>query len=44
MEYFCEMILNLGQWLRRIHQFKIFLFLALVAILFNMLESFVQYW
>ena len=43
-EYFCEIILNLGQWLRsrrRCH-LKIFLFLTLVAILFRRMKSFVE--
>ena len=34
-EHFCELILNLGQWLRKKCRLKIFLLLAPVAILFN---------
>ena len=39
----CEIILNLGQWFRWGCHSKIFLFLALVAILFSGMELFVQF-
>ena len=41
----CEkLFFNLGQWFRRRRCLKIFLFLALVAILFSTAELFVQFW
>ena len=42
-EHFCEIILNLDQWLRRCH-LKIFLFLDMVAILMDRVKQFVQFW
>ena len=39
-EHFCEIILKSGNWPRRICDLKIFLFLALAAILFSCTEPF----
>ena len=41
-EQFCEIIMNLGQWLRRCH-LKDFLYGALAALLFGGAEPFVQF-
>ena len=41
-EHFCEIILNLNQWLRRCH-LKVFLSRALEAILFSAMELFVYF-
>ena len=42
LEHLCESLMNLNQWFRRCH-LKIFLSLALVAILFSRVEMFVQF-
>ena len=42
-EHFCEIILNLDQWFRKRCLLKIFLFLALAAILISGAERFVQF-
>ena len=39
-----KLFLNLDQWLRRRCHLKIFLFLDLVAILFDRVETFVKCW
>ena len=43
-EHFCEIILKSGHWPGRRCHLKFFLFLALVAILFNGAEEFWQFW
>ena len=43
-EHLCEIILKLGHWPRRRCRLKVFLFLALVAILFSKLEPIKQFW
>ena len=40
----CKIISKSMHWLRRRSRLKIFLFLALAAILFNVAESFEQFW
>ena len=42
-EHFCEIILKSGHWSRRRCHLKVFLFLALVAILFSGEEPFLQF-
>ena len=39
-EHFCEIILKLVHWSRRRYHLKVFLFLALAAILFSGAERF----
>ena len=43
-EHFCEIILNVDQWLRRRCLLKIFLILALATNSFDVAERFVQFW
>ena len=43
-EHSCIIFLKSMHWLRRISQLKVFLFLALAAILFNGAERFEQFW
>ena len=43
-EPFCKIILKSMNWLRRRSPLKVFLFLALAAILFNGAEQFEQFW
>ena len=44
MNHFCEIVLNLDYWhMKKCHS-KIFLLLAMVAILFSRTELFVQFW
>ena len=43
-EYSCEIILKLDKWLWRRCHFKVFLFLALAAILFSGAKPFRQLW
>ena len=43
-EHSCEIILNLDQWFRRSHLKIVFLFLALVVVLFGGVVPFVQFW
>ena len=42
-EHFCEIILKSGHWHGR-YRLKVFLFLALVAILFSRAEPFWKFW
>ena len=42
-EQFCEIILNMDQWFRRCC-LKNFLSRALAALLFSVVETFVQFW
>ena len=42
-EHFCEIILKSGHWPGRRCRLKVFLFLALVAILFSGVEPFRQF-
>ena len=43
-ENFCEYILKSGYWSRRSCSLKVFLVLALAAILFRVAEGFEQFW
>ena len=43
-EHSCIIISKLMHWLRRLSRLKVFLFLALAAILFNRAERFEQFW
>ena len=43
-EHFCEIILKSGHWPGRRCHLKVFLFLALVAILFSRAKLFRQFW
>ena len=43
-EQFCDVILNLDQWFRRICCLKIFLIWKCGALLFSEVELFVQFW
>ena len=43
MEHFCEIIMNLNQWFRRC-RLKDLLSGDLAVLLFNIEESFVQFW
>ena len=43
-KHFCEIILKLGPWPRRRCHLKVFLSLALMAILFSGVELFRQFW
>ena len=43
-EHFCIIISKSMHWLRRRSRLKVFLFLALAAILFNGAERFEQFW
>ena len=43
-EQICEIILNLGQWLRRRYRLKDFLAGALAVLLFGGAEPFMQFW
>ena len=44
VKYACEIILKSGLWPRRRCHLKVFLFLALVAILFSGAKPFQQFW
>ena len=43
VEQFCEIVLNLGQWFRRICQLQDFLSGALAALVFSGAEPFMQF-
>ena len=43
-EHICEIVLKSSHWPRRRCRLKVFLFLALVAILFSRDEPFKQFW
>ena len=44
MEHFCEIISKSVHWFSRRNHLKLFLFIALAAILFNRAKRFEQFW